>query len=64
MNTAQIKAYAPQARRDFIQAVTEKANLFGPTEENIEPAEIKGSSYKTVQVNNFNKLHIISSGSI
>ena len=42
MNTAQIKAYAPQARRDFIQAVTEKANLFGLSEENIEPAEIKG----------------------
>jgi len=42
MNTAQIKAYAPRARRDFIQAVTEKANLFGLSRENIEHAEIKG----------------------
>jgi hypothetical protein len=42
MNTAQIKAYAPQARRDFIQAVTEKANLFGLSRKNIESAEIKG----------------------
>ena len=42
MNTAQIKAYAPRARRDFIQAVTEKANQVGLSAENIEPVEIKG----------------------
>ena len=42
MNTAQIKAYAPKARRDFIQAVTEKANQVGLSAENIEPVEIKG----------------------
>ena len=42
MITAQIKAYAPRARRDFIQAVTEKANQVGLSAENIEPVEIKG----------------------
>jgi type II restriction/modification system DNA methylase subunit YeeA len=42
MNTAQIKAYAPKARRDFIRAVTEKANQVGLSAENIEPVEIKG----------------------
>jgi len=42
MNTAKIKAYAQQARRDFIQAVTEKAHMLGLSKENIEPAEIKG----------------------
>ena len=42
MNTAQIKAYAPKARIDFIQAVTEKANQIGLSAENIEPVEIKG----------------------
>jgi type II restriction/modification system DNA methylase subunit YeeA len=42
MNTAQIKAYAPKARRDFIQAVTEKANQVGLSAEHIESVEIKG----------------------
>ena len=42
MNTAKIKAYAQQARRDFIQAVTEKANMLGLSKDKIEPAEVKG----------------------
>ena len=42
MNAAQIKAYAPRARRDFIQAVTEKATQVGLSAENIESVEIKG----------------------
>ena len=42
MNTAKIKAYAPKARKDFIQSVTERANLLGISQSHIEPAEIKG----------------------
>ncbi len=42
MNTANIKSYAPKARRDFIQAVTEKAHLLGLSEDHVEPVEIKG----------------------
>lgn len=42
MNTANIKSYAPKARRDFIQAVTEKAHLLGLSEDRVEPVEIKG----------------------
>jgi hypothetical protein len=29
MNKAKLKAYAPQARKDFIAAVTARANLLG-----------------------------------
>ena len=32
MNKAKLKTYAPQARRDFIAAVTQRANLLGPSE--------------------------------
>lgn len=42
MNTSQIKAYAPKARRDFIQAITDKANLLGLSENEILPAEVQG----------------------
>ncbi|KPA14788.1 type II restriction enzyme, partial [Candidatus Magnetomorum sp. HK-1] len=43
MNTSKIKAYAPQARNDFIQAVTERANLYGIfDDQKIEPFEAKG----------------------
>ncbi|MDM8516196.1 BREX-1 system adenine-specific DNA-methyltransferase PglX [Desulfobacterales bacterium HSG16] len=43
MNTSKIKAYAPQARRDFIKAITERANAFGIYDEKrIEPVEISG----------------------
>ncbi|MFH1991043.1 MAG: BREX-1 system adenine-specific DNA-methyltransferase PglX [Pseudomonadota bacterium] len=42
MNTAQIKSYARQARKDFIQAVTERAHMFGLSDKIIEESEIKG----------------------
>jgi len=37
MNRNQIKAYAPQARRDFIRAVTDRAALYGLAKEKTEP---------------------------
>jgi hypothetical protein len=43
MNTSKIKNYAIQARRDFIKAVTERANFCGIFGDNkIEPIEFKG----------------------
>ena len=43
MNTAKIKAYAPQAREDFINAVTQRANIYGIfSDDHIEPIEFKG----------------------
>jgi type II restriction/modification system DNA methylase subunit YeeA len=44
MNTSKIKAYAPQARNDFIKAVTERANLYGIFDDHkIESFESKGN---------------------
>ena len=37
MNRAKLKNYAPQARRDFIQAMTDRAAFFGLTAKKIEP---------------------------
>ena len=42
MNTSKIKAYAPKARSDFIEAVTRRAAKFGITEKVIAPVEEKG----------------------
>jgi len=43
MNTSRIKAYAIQARRDFIKAVTERANIYGIfSDDHIEPVAFKG----------------------
>jgi hypothetical protein len=42
MNRTKIKNYAPQARRDFIQAVTDRAALYGLTENKTEPVVEKG----------------------
>jgi len=43
MNTSKIKSYAPQARREFIQAVTERANAFGIfNDKKIEPMDVSG----------------------
>lgn len=43
MNTSKIKSYAPQARREFIQAVTERAHLYGIfDDQKAEPIEMKG----------------------
>ncbi len=37
MNRTKLKNYAPQARKDFIQAVTAKAAQYGLTAAKIEP---------------------------
>lgn len=37
-----LKSYAPQARREFIQAVTDRAGVLGLSAKNIEPVEVKG----------------------
>ncbi len=43
MNVSKIKTYAIQARRDFIKAVTERANMYGIfSDDHIEPTEFKG----------------------
>jgi|CXWL01.1.fsa_nt_gi type II restriction/modification system DNA methylase subunit YeeA len=42
MNRSKLKTYAPQARRDFIQAVTDRAALYGLTDKKIEPVTENG----------------------
>lgn len=42
MNRTKLKNYAPQARREFIQAVTDRAAFFGLTTKKIEPITEKG----------------------
>ena len=42
MNRTKLKNYAPQARRDFIQAVTDRAAFYGLTAKKIEPVAEKG----------------------
>ena len=42
MDRSKLKTYAPQARRDFIKAVTDRAAFFGLTEDNIEPVTEQG----------------------
>mgnify|MGYP001027059878 CR=1 FL=1 len=42
MNTTDLKAYAPKARRDFIAAVTKQAQKYGVTESVIHPVDING----------------------
>lgn len=42
MNKAKLKSYAPAARRDFIQAVTDRAHFFGLSEKEIVPVEESG----------------------
>ncbi len=42
MNRTKLKTYAPQARRDFIQAVTDRAAFYGLTEKKIEPITENG----------------------
>lgn len=42
MNKANLKAYAPQARRDFIAAVSARANLLGITAAGAAPASVRG----------------------
>ena len=42
MNRANLKSYAPQARRDFIQAMTDRAAFYGLTAKKIEPVIEQG----------------------
>ena len=42
MNRTKIKNYAPQARRDFIQAVSDRAAFYGLTEKRTEPVTVQG----------------------
>lgn len=42
MDTAKLKKYAPQARKDFIAAVTDRAATYGLTSRTIEPVDQKG----------------------
>lgn len=42
MNIAKLKNYAPQARRDFIQAVADRAAFYGLTAAKIEPVREEG----------------------
>ena len=42
MNRTKLKTYAPQARRDFIQAMTDRAAFYGLTAKKIEPVLEKG----------------------
>jgi type II restriction/modification system DNA methylase subunit YeeA len=42
MNTSDIKSYAPQARTDFIAAVTARAATFGLKEQGAEPITVQG----------------------
>jgi type II restriction/modification system DNA methylase subunit YeeA len=42
MNTKDLKAYAPKARRDFIAAITKQAQKYGVTEIVTHPVEING----------------------
>lgn len=42
MDRSKLKTYAPKARRDFIRAVTDRAAIYGLTEDKIEPVTEKG----------------------
>lgn len=42
MDTSKLKKYAPQARKDFIAAVTDRAATFGLTAKKMEPVDQKG----------------------
>lgn len=42
MNRNKLKSYAPQARREFIKAVTDRAAFYGLTADKIEPVTEKG----------------------
>lgn len=44
MNRSILKKYAPQARRDFIQAVTDRSSYFGLTKTKTEPVTVEGDT--------------------
>lgn len=61
MNKAKLKTYAPQARRDFIQMIRQRADLLGLTKAQITPARIEGDfsiiEGKPYQNKNYANLH-------
>jgi type II restriction/modification system DNA methylase subunit YeeA len=42
MNNAKLKSYAPQARKDFMQAISDRAAFYGITADKTEPIKIRG----------------------
>ncbi|MFZ2874995.1 MAG: BREX-1 system adenine-specific DNA-methyltransferase PglX [Phycisphaerales bacterium] len=42
MNRSALKTYAPKARREFIQAVTDRAAFYGLTKDETQPVTVKG----------------------
>ncbi len=42
MDTAPLKSYAPAARREFLQAVADRAAHYGLTAKKIEPVTVQG----------------------
>ncbi|MBF0239769.1 MAG: hypothetical protein HQM12_18880 [SAR324 cluster bacterium] len=44
MNKNKLKAYAPRARQEFIQAITERAHAFGISENQSEPMTVQGDT--------------------
>lgn len=42
MNRAALKTYAPQARKDFIQTIADRAAFYGITADKTEPIKIRG----------------------
>ena len=42
MQTNTLKSFAPQARREFIQSVTDRAHVLGLSEKSIAPVEVQG----------------------
>ena len=42
MNRGNLKQYAPEARRKFIRAVTDRAGVIGLSESGVEPVHVEG----------------------
>ena len=42
MNRSKLKSYAPKARKEFIQAVTDRAAFYGLTKDETQPVTVKG----------------------
>lgn len=43
MDRTALKKYAPQARRDFIAAITDRAGFYGLTKKHVEPVTVEGN---------------------
>ena len=69
MNRTKLKNYAPQARRDFIQAMIDRAAFYGLTAKKTEPVEsgatrrlLQGESFRSMSPRNGRSLRSGSSG--